>query len=333
MKKTLLILFVALANLVNGQHYSNIVFEGAGIRGIAYSGVVSELDARGIRSEFQHVAGTSAGAITALLFSLGYTGEEMEQIISSTKFQQFNDGKWLVFGGIYRMKNKFGYYRGERFAEFIGQLVANKTGDANATFSDLRQQGYPNLYVTGTCLNKQTLTVFSVESYPEMKVKDAVRISMSIPLYFEAVLIDEYGNVVSDPDDPAAYDVYVDGGLTGNFPIWIFDNDAECEGGNPKTLGVRIDSSEQIKQDQLDQTLIQLPIYSFHTYISALYLYINENLNRPPLTETHWTNTISVSSVGIGPKIKKLSFEEKSRLVTSGKAAATAFLGQTTGVE
>ncbi|UOQ72960.1 hypothetical protein MUN79_02960 [Hymenobacter cellulosilyticus] len=47
-----------------------------------------------------------------------------------------------------------------------------------------------DLYTTGTNLTRQCGQVFSYETHPDMRVADAVRISMSIPLYFRAVLLD-----------------------------------------------------------------------------------------------------------------------------------------------
>jgi NTE family protein len=88
----------------------------------------------------------------------------------------------------------------------------------------LHAKGFKDLYITGTCLNKQQLIVFSYETYPKMKVKDAVRISASIPLYFEAVFIDKDGKVISHPKRKEGLDIMVDGGFTGNFPIRMFDN-------------------------------------------------------------------------------------------------------------
>ena len=65
---------------------------------------------------------------------------------------------------------------------------------------------------------------FRMETYPEMKIKDAVRISMSVPLYFEAVFIDSAGQVLNNKNLSGHFDVMVDGGPTGNFPISIFDS-------------------------------------------------------------------------------------------------------------
>lgn len=49
----------------------NLIFEGAGIRGIAYCGVITTLDSAGILQGIEKVAGTSAGTITVLAVSLG----------------------------------------------------------------------------------------------------------------------------------------------------------------------------------------------------------------------------------------------------------------------
>lgn len=75
----------------------NIVFEGAGIRGIAYSGAINELEQKGMLKNIKRVGGTSAGAITALLLTLGYSSGEIANIVSSTSFKKFNDGRFFFW--------------------------------------------------------------------------------------------------------------------------------------------------------------------------------------------------------------------------------------------
>ena len=89
----------------------NLVFEGAGIRGIAYAGVLSAMEEQGALAAVER-GGTSAGAISSLLFALGYTPKEMEAIISQTKFQKSNDGRFFFIGGIARTKKRFSWYQG-----------------------------------------------------------------------------------------------------------------------------------------------------------------------------------------------------------------------------
>jgi len=169
------------------------------------------------------------------------------------------------------------------------------------------------------------MIVLSYETYPKMKVKDAVRISMSIPLYYQAVFVDSIGNTYSKQNKENNLDIMVDGGIIGNFPIQIFDTyettseNKELRIPNFETIGVRIDSESQINEDKNNRELATYDITNFRDYVSALYIIVIENLNRNYLTDEDWARTISVSSVGISPKVKKLSKEQKELLIISGK--------------
>ena len=81
--------------------------------------------------------------------------------------------------------------------------IKKKLGDPNATFTDLKEAGKPDLYVYGTNLSTRFGEVYSFEHTPHERIADAVRISMTIPLFFAAVR-------------NARDDVYVDGGVLNN---------------------------------------------------------------------------------------------------------------------
>lgn len=56
-------------------HFKNLVFEGGGVKGIAYAGALEILDKEGILQNIERVAGTSAGAMMAVLVGLRYSAE------------------------------------------------------------------------------------------------------------------------------------------------------------------------------------------------------------------------------------------------------------------
>jgi len=327
------IIFILITSLIHAQtpEVKNLVFEGAGMRGLAYCGALAVLEEQGLVTDIEKVGGTSAGAITALLFSLGYTADEMETLISTTKFKKFNDGKFWIFGGFFRTKNKYGWYRCRRFTDFIGALIEEKTGDSDITFEELHRQGYRDLYVTATCLNRQRMLVLSWKTYPQMKVKDAVRISMSIPLYFQAVFVDDAGNVYEKQHADKQLDIMVDGGIVGNFPIQLFDSIAIDSTGkqyripNPETLGIRMDSDAQINADQDDQHLAHLEINNLKDYINAFYTIVIEKLNRNELTEADWNRIVSISHKGVAPKLRRMKKTQKNMLIDSGRSAMKTF--------
>jgi len=284
--------------VVQGQPlYENIVFEGAGIKGLAYAGVIKGLEERHLINDIKRVGGTSAGAITAMMLAIGYSADEIYEIISATKFQRFNQGRFSIIGGTYRMKNLYGWYRSERFQKWLEEAIERKTGDSEITFNELKEKGFKELYLVATCLNKQKRVILSNETYPNMKVKDAVKISMSIPLYFEASFVDEEGRIVKEERLSDNIDIMVDGGIIGNFPIDIFDKIEEDEAGNQtriandKTIGVRIDTDGQIANDKSGKGLEDLEIKNLKSYINAFYIFTIESLNRNNLTKSDWERT------------------------------------------
>jgi len=331
-------LSVIIAVLLSLGSYSqtnlrNLVFEGAGIRGIAYSGAIKELDQKNILKDIQRVGGTSSGAITALFLSLGYSANEIASIVNSTPYKKFNDGRFFFIGGIHRFRNYFGWYRGQEFEKWLSKLIEAKTGDPNITFGELKQKGFKDLYVTGTCLNKQSLVIFSFETYPGMKVKDAIRVSMSIPLYFEAVFIDNTGNIVHHPKNKTGLNIMVDGGFTANFPIRIFDSTKYFDATKPnsfipnsQTLAFRIDRDEQIQNDTSGKALAPMPINSLQEYFGAFYNIIIENLNRQTLTKEDWMRTVSISDGNVAPRVRKLPAKEVTTLMHNGATATRRFL-------
>jgi len=320
MKKSLLLFPLLAFQFVQAQSTAvtkHLVFEGAGIRGIAYCGVVQEMEAKKMMAAIEKVGGTSSGAIVALTIALGYSGKEIEHIISQTNFKKLNDGKYFFIGGIHRMNKYYGWYRGKRVEQWLEKIIKEKTGDENISFEQMHQQGFKDLYITGTCLNKMKPVIFSYETYPKMKVKDALRISISIPLYFEPVYMDSAGNVFNRPKQKQGLDMMMDGGFLENFPIHIFDN----PGPDPHTIGFRIDHGSQIENDKGSRALAEMPINNLKEYFGAFYTITMENLNRQRLTSEDWQRTVSISDGDVQPRLRKLSKEEVTILIENGRNA------------
>ena len=328
--------------------YRNLVMEGGGIRGIAYGGALLELEQRGILRGLERVGGTSAGAIQAALLAVGYSAQEIIDVVNATPIQRLNDGRFIFFGGTHRLVKEYGWYRGDEFATYLSALVAHKTQQPNLTLGALhelaRQQPgrFRDLYTTGTNLTMQRVQIFSFETTPTMRVADAVRISMSIPLYFRAVLLDADNKVITGTPTPGQpVQVLVDGGLLANYPIDLFDYPRYLPAGpaaapdahgrifNAETLGLRLDRAEQIPLDNTPagrQQLAPYAISSFGTYVGALYTVALENLN--PLLPADQPRTISIDFLNFSPRIKRISDAQKKQLMDSGRKGVQAFLAR-----
>ena len=320
MKKILLLFPIVAFQFIQAQSPATIkhlVFEGAGIRGIAYCGVVQEMESKKMMINIEKVGGTSSGAIVALTIALGYSGKEIENIISQTNFKKLNDGKFFFIGGINRINKYFGWYKGKKVEQWLEKIINQKTGNENISFEEMHQKGFKDLYITGTCLNKMKPVIFSYETYPRMKVKDAVRISISIPLYFEPLYMDSTGNIFTRPKQKNGLDMMVDGGFLENFPIHIFDKSSP----DLNTIGFRIDHGTQIESDKENRALVEMPITNLKEYFRAFYNITMENLNRQRLTTEDWRRTVSISDGNVQPRLRKLSKEEIIVLIENGRKA------------
>ncbi|MFD2999604.1 patatin-like phospholipase family protein [Pontibacter toksunensis] len=346
-KINLLLLCLLVGTTVFGQtqtRYYNLALEGGGIRGIAYGGALTELEDHHILPGIKRVAGTSAGAIQAALLAVGYTPDEITDITFRTPVQQFNDGRFIFFGGTNRLFKQYGWYRGDKFTEWLGEQLKAKTGKSDITFAELHalngKENFRDLYVTGTNLTDQCTVIFSHETYPNMQVKHAVRISMSVPLYYRAVLLDQQGQIVTKARRGLDVDVLIDGGVLANFPLDVFDKeeylheaqprpenyDAAGRFHNPQTLGLRLDRDEQIAYDRKQAGLAPYKIDKFGDYMGAFYAIVKENLNRQGLTTHDWARTISVSTAGYSPRVRKLTEDDKVALLRSGQRGVQAFI-------
>lgn len=340
--KTLWLLFTFIPLFAISQinyPYKNLALEGGGVRGLAYAGALEVLEQKNILKDVERVAGSSAGAIAGLMISLGYNSTEIDSILQTLKIEEFNDGR-DIFGKIKRVKKEYGVYRGEKFENWLGELILYKTGDVNTTFLQLHQlheknKEFKDFYCTGTNVSLQQLEILSWEKWPQMKLKTAVHISGCIPFYFKPVPIDSAGNEVSLKDTVLKYDLYVDGGMLCNYPVNIFDS---CTDGgnpltsehviyNPQTLGLKLEREAQIRQFNEGKTEIaSYQIKSMKQYSGAVMNLMMEKLNRKtPDLSNEKGRTIYISYGEISGRLRNISPEEKKILHDNGVFAAMEF--------
>jgi NTE family protein len=319
--------------MANTYHFRNLVFEGGGVKGIAYVGALAELKQRNILSRIKRVGGTSAGAINAVLLATRHSPEETRELLWKLNFNNFMDDSWGVVRDSKRLLDKYGWYKGEFFRSWIGQIIENKTGNRNATFNDLKNQGMPELYLVGTNISTGFSEVFSAEHTPRVSVADAARISMSIPLFFAAVR--------NFRDD-----VYVDGGVLRNYPVKLFDRKKYVTRGkltkhsrspkyydaankekpasssdyvyNKETLGFKLDSDAEIAMFRDGAEPPSSHVDDFFDYGLALVKTILNAQDNAHLHSDDWQRTIYIDSKGVGTTEFNLSDEKKKTLVDSG---------------
>lgn len=282
----------------------NLVFEGGGVKGIAYVGALQALREKGILKGIKKVGGTSAGAINALLVGLNFTQDEIKEILWTLDFNSFKDDSIGLFRDVNRLMTEYGWYRGDVFKAWIENLITKKTGFIKITFKELKGIfNFKSLYFVGTNLSTGQSEIFSHEHTPNMIVADAIRISMSIPLFFKSV---KYNN-----------SIYVDGGVLNNYPIRLFD-DGEP---NSETLGFRLDSKKEIAILRDGKNPTATKINDIGDYVETIMKTLLEAQQNVYLGKKDWDRTVYINTLGVGAIDFDITDEKKNELITAGKLA------------
>lgn len=277
--------------------FKNLVFRGGGILGIAYLGSLEVLDSDEykILPEISRVSGASAGAITALVVSICNSAKEMKELADTLDFSKVPSkentdhpkfphliklldeiipGKITIEDAecVVRLLSHFGWYSSSFFYDWLKNSIQSKFDALDTkpdiparkpglqTFSDFKAAGFRDLFISVTNITQHTNEIFSVENQPDMAVADAVRKSMSIPLFFESIKMgDNY---------------YADGGTVNNYPMEVFDAEKYVANKeyfigetNWETLGCHLFTPETVKPVPKKFSLIS---YIKDTFMSIL---------------------------------------------------------------
>jgi NTE family protein len=198
-----------------------LVLSGGGARGIAHIGVIKVLEENNIPIDY--IAGTSAGAIVACMYVLGYTPAQMDSIVHTDDFYNWANGI---------IEDDYTYYfrKKEENASWISlkfsldsvistslptSIVSSIPYDYSlmehtATAIAKANGNFDSLFVPFRCVaadieNKQTII------FRNGDLGQAVRASSAYPFYFKPVLFE--GKILYD------------GGMYNNFPADILLNE------------------------------------------------------------------------------------------------------------
>jgi len=297
---------------------ADAVFEGGGVKGIGLAGALAVAEEKGYR--WVNVAGTSAGAIVAALVAAGYTAVELKEIMSALDYNRFKDASVMdrvpVVGPLASLLFEKGIYEGAFLETWLGDLLKAKGVD---TFDKLILEEYRNderyrfkLRVIASDVSRGRMLVLpqDIKDYgimPEkLNVALAVRMSMSIPFFFEPVRLRNAAT--------GQVSYIVDGGLLSNFPVWLFDSEGQAPGW--PTFGFKLVEPEEGKPHQ-----VRGPI----SMLAALFSTMMEAHDARYIRDEHFARTIPIPTLGIGTTEFDISPERSEALYQSGRKAAEEF--------
>lgn len=218
MKKVFLLLIIILL-LIPAAHSQKVglVLSGGGAKGLTHIGIIRALEENGIPIDY--ITGTSMGAIIGALYSMGYSPDDMVELLQSEDFKRWYTGTVEGNYMYYFKKDKptpefFNIRLSFRdsiavkpsilpssmvdpvqmnlaFLQLFSSATAASDGDFNKLFVPLR-------CIASDIYNKKQIVLNKGD------LGDAVRASMSFPFVFKPIEI----------DGVLAYD----GGIYNNFP-------------------------------------------------------------------------------------------------------------------
>lgn len=198
-----------------------VVLSGGGASGVAHVGVLKALEENHIPIDY--IVGTSAGALVGAMYASGYSPDEIEAYVLSEAFQ-------LMAKGQKELDKHYFFYQEDQHASMFNftlsqDSILNKSlplsfvdpsyfdfemlqifGRTSASVhEDFNQLLIPYRCVASAVESKKSVT------FSKGKLNEAVRASMTFPLYLNPIRIDGV--------------LYFDGGLYNNFPIDVLYRD------------------------------------------------------------------------------------------------------------
>jgi NTE family protein len=188
-----------------------IVLSGGGAKGFAHVGMLKIIDSLGIPIDF--VGGTSMGSVVGSMYALGYSPDQIEQIVqdvdwdelmsnpSPRKYQSYlnkqTDGRYLFKANLKGLSvyTPSGYINGQKMLAKLNEVSQNYHGYHNFL------EDFPRKFL---CITAD-LRTGKENVVTEGSLADAVRASVSFPSLFTPYRIDG--------------ELKVDGGTVNNFPV------------------------------------------------------------------------------------------------------------------
>jgi NTE family protein len=151
----------------------------------------------------------------------------------------------------------------------------------------------------------------------ELEVAEAVRMSMSIPIFFKPVI----------RTNNRRDHVLVDGGLLSNFPVWLFDAPTGTQPAFP-TLGLLL-----VAPGQRDPLISTPPTdaekdatRSMLGYLKSLADTAMQAHDRFYVEDEDFARTIPIPTLGVKTTEFDITPQCRDALLDSGRTAATTFL-------
>lgn len=283
---------------------NKLAFSGGAIKGIVYIGVFKKIEEmiyeRGVAEEkgeeslipkfnIKTICAVSVGSIFSLIYLLKYTYAEMLEEVLKKNFDELKDIRIMNF------VTKYGLDSGNNMISWLKELMHRKGTDPDITLKEFYEKTGVDFQIMATNLNKYKYKRFNYTDTPDVKILDAIRMSISVPFMFT---INEYEG-----------DIYVDGGLIDNYPIKIFNDNLD------NFLGFKIINHGEMETHEVDERIDDIESFIYN----ILSCYVVQKEKQISHSEDYKKCTVFIHTEDITKSINfSLTAVEKHRLIEIG---------------
>ena len=271
-----------------------LVFTGGGTRCIVFVEALIVLEDAGVLSDVQEYWGTSAGALVATLLALSKSAKVLKECMYGTDFVKFRD---IDVNNLLSMNKTWGLDNGLSLMKEVERILDTIHPNSKA----LCMCDIPNVTMIIANVSNHTLIQCSAENYPSLPVIDAIRATMSLPIFFRPYIHKESGHI------------WVDGAIGANF-AWML---LPSEESRSESLGFTFDHGHVSSPTTISEYLLSMIHFREPKTIHELKAkYMANILWFPPLPFPSWFMRLTESDLSmlqtIGAEVARRWLESNS---------------------
>jgi len=263
----------------------NLIIGGGGIKGLSFLGTLENLFKIYPFEQFENFSGVSIGSFIIVMLIIDYNINDLKDFFINNDLYYFTDYK------LSNLLENYGLDKGVKVLNLIKAFFITKNIDIDITFLELYNKTKKNIYICGSNISKDSIEYFSYNNTPNMKVLDALRISISVPILFTPILFNN--------------DYYIDGVYFEYYPIEPFKNDID------NTISILLDFK------------INLLINSFDSYLKKLLFSLYNHMIHNKMVYKDNKNIYNILNIEENSLKFDLNIDEKNKLFNIGTYSFT----------
>lgn len=267
------------------EKVTEICLAGACNRGISYIGCFKKLEELNLLN-LKKIVGVSIGSFIGACYMIGYSSEELLEMIVNKNMNEFKDFSINETGAV---------LKGEKYKKWVFEVLEKKE-DPSITLKKLFEKNGIEYTITTTCIYSSNnefsegIVYLNYKNTPDMSLFTAISCSMAFPFLFPPVV---YKNCQ-----------FIDGGVLDNFPMDLLSINA---------IGIKVNFKP------IDSSSTKNPI----SYIGKIFELISNRFKI--LKDEQHKNIILINCDDFDIVNFEMSIDDKITLYKRGYISTTTF--------